>query len=367
MVEPKKTRTSRAKAPGAEGQREPVEGRVPDELTAFEFEQDKGQPKSEKELDDQLDTDVKTVSADETLLNLNDEIASTIEAYFKGTGIQIRFDIPEKEDPPNDPTLCVFLYDIQEDLELRHGQPRVYDMVTQTFAPGQVHVRCCYLITYWESKNVPETSLGPRSQSMRVMNLVLNALLNLQLATIVPTFKRVIAPSEHLSSLGNFWQALGNKPRLCLNFAVTVPISLRADKKNDAVKRVLQLHGEVAPSVSPKAPELDVAGQLRNVLVDALKSHASPKSAFDHAKLTAQLDSLTIQCKGDSNVKDPRWDVTVSGVLEETLHTQAKSLMETWTKTWPLSDQPGQLAKNVDDQKLVSVGSIQAPAITEAK
>ncbi|GEM77079.1 Pvc16 family protein [Vibrio sagamiensis] len=42
-------------------------------------------------------------------------------------------------------------------------------------------------------------------------------------------------PKEELNSLGNFWQALGDKPRMVLNYSVTLPIELeiaQAGKKS---------------------------------------------------------------------------------------------------------------------------------------
>ena len=52
----------------------------------------------------------------------------------------------------------------------------------------------------------------------------------------MPTTRaRVMLPKEELNSLGNFWQALGDKPRMELNYSVTLPIELeiaQAGKKS---------------------------------------------------------------------------------------------------------------------------------------
>nr|WP_083932329.1 Pvc16 family protein [Vibrio sagamiensis] len=52
----------------------------------------------------------------------------------------------------------------------------------------------------------------------------------------MPTTRaRVMPPKEELNSLGNFWQALGDKPRMVLNYSVTLPIELeiaQAGKKS---------------------------------------------------------------------------------------------------------------------------------------
>lgn len=289
------------------------------------------------DLDDLERRDKSTLEVDETLLTLNQEIEQAFKRYFSDSAINLRFDIPDKETPPNDPTICIFLYDIQEDLELRHGQPRLYDVAKPGFAPGQVHVRCCYLITYWETKTASDTSSGPRSQSMIVMNLVLNALLNLKLTTVVPTFRRVIAPSQHLLSLGNFWQALGNKPRLCLNFAVTVPVTLRgAGEKH--VSPVISPEAQLGDAADILEPAQRVASDLRGRLVDALRE-AGRKLPSEF--LNAQLETLRITCwlaAGASTLATGLWEGRVSGLLDKALVTAAKASIKGWTSNPPRQD-----------------------------
>ena len=49
-------------------------------------------------------------------------------------------------------------------------------------------------------------------------------------------YTKVIPPKQDLFSLGTFWQSLGNKPRLLLNYVATVPIPLT--DKNDIIASV---------------------------------------------------------------------------------------------------------------------------------
>ncbi|MDH0343360.1 Pvc16 family protein [Chromobacterium haemolyticum] len=291
---------------------------------------------TEDQLLSKLKSDAADQHVDETLLKLNDEIKVVFARYFKDTSIQLRFDIPDKTDPPNDPTLCVFLYDIQEDLELRHGQQRMYDVQKQQFSPGLVHVRCCYLITYWESKNIPEGRMGPRSQSMVVMNLVLNALLNLQLSTVVPSFKRVIAPSEHLSSLGNFWQALDNKPRLCLNFAVTVPVQL-AQADSSPVALVRQQQASVLPF---DGGVNSLTGEFLQQFIEVLRLAAQAlKPPLDPLQLNAQLNRLTVtgELLPSGTLENGPWTLILAGTLDKVLKTAARSAIAQ-LKKGPITD-----------------------------
>jgi hypothetical protein len=186
------------------------------------------------------------IASDTTILNLNQAIYDALCEYVPveiDTGVSIIFDLPSSEKPPSDPTLSVFLYQISEDLQMRTGQARVasHDSNAQpyTIAPGWVNVCCNYIITYWDITQTESISPGsfssaPDNPSLKVMNQVVNALINnREIGGMPGAYARIIPPKAELNSLGNFWQALGNKPRLSLNLSVTVPVVL-TDKKDTA-------------------------------------------------------------------------------------------------------------------------------------
>ncbi|MGT0250496.1 Pvc16 family protein [Burkholderia pyrrocinia] len=332
-------------------------------------------PRTDTKLPEERGGKEKQTHEDQTILFLNSAIESNIKNFTSSKGdIRIRFDIPDKSDPPDVPMLYVFLYDIQEDLEIRQGQLRLYDASTGKFNPGHVHVRCCYLITYWESSKLVNTNMGPRSQSMQVMNLVLNSLLNLELKLhdehqteiSVPIFKRVIAPNERLSSLGNFWQSLGDKPRLCLNFAVTVPISLKAPKEDVApITSVTEVVVALDGTSGASSPAEQVSTQLRKKLVEALKIAAGNLNPRPDEKIMkAELNTLEVACvlasngtlptTGASPDKGP-WDVQVSGILDKRLESTAERTIKAWESKDAISDTSIREAKSgvayVDFQK----------------
>ncbi|MEB5890006.1 DUF4255 domain-containing protein [Enterobacter roggenkampii] len=164
---------------------------------------------------------------DMTVININKEIKTMLMDYL-AEGIDIRFDLPDTDNLPAEPVVSVFLYDIHEDLPLRTSHVRHYDPVKGMFTPDQVNISCNYLITYWDSGKQHAGKGGADNQSIWVMNQVLNALLNnRELKNIPGTVTKVIPPKDELNGLGNFWQALGNKPRLLLNYSVTTPMSLQ--------------------------------------------------------------------------------------------------------------------------------------------
>ncbi|SCZ51244.1 Protein of unknown function [Photorhabdus luminescens] len=176
-----------------------------------------------------------------------DEILSQ-HPNISNQGIDIRFDLPEINSIPSKPTVSVFLYDIHEDLQLRSAEPRSYNPTTSSLLPGWVNINYNYLITYWHSRQSPGDGSSPDSQpnnqAARVMTAILNALINnRQLPKIPGAYTRVIPPQENLNSLGNFWQALGNRPRLSLLYSITAPVKLQNNK--DDIKPISQISASV--------------------------------------------------------------------------------------------------------------------------
>ncbi|MGP3159451.1 Pvc16 family protein [Serratia marcescens] len=269
-------------------------------------------------------------NSDMTLIELNTHIRTALEAYLPAefkTANRIRFDMFDKENLPDSPTVYVFLYDIQEDLELRHGQSRHYQHQTETFSPRYVLVRCCYLLTYWWSGEDKVT------EALQVNNMALNALLNLKLG-MPEAFVRVIAPSEHLSSLGNFWQSL-DKPRLGLSFTVTVPIGLDLE---EVVSTPRVMNSSLA-DMAAKWEHEDVALQFKRALIEAaLAAYAQQSeaaSASDWLAVRTKLAHLQVTCDyGASQSPDGLPVIRVEGLLDSPLYEIVVSEGEILTGVW---------------------------------
>ncbi|WP_171845262.1 MULTISPECIES: DUF4255 domain-containing protein [unclassified Burkholderia] len=271
-----------------------------------------------------------TASSDKALITLNQNIEKALKRYVDAA-IGIRFDMVDKDNLPSDPTICVFLYDIQEDLEMRHGQPRHYQATMNQLTPRLVHVRCCYLLTYWEkSQSKPVLYDG---QPVGVVNDALNALLNMQLPELPSTFVRVIAPSEHLSSLGNFWQSLGDKPRLCLNFTVTIPIQVGLDQ-----------HEKLPPVLSAELGELaepweqyDTAWQFKREVVKQVMAECAKDTEIDWVSVRTQLARLQVVCDyGTAEQPQERPVIRISGLLDMQLKSMVSEILsdEFFYKKW---------------------------------
>ncbi|MCA6219045.1 DUF4255 domain-containing protein [Photorhabdus antumapuensis] len=179
------------------------------------------------------------IASDNAIIEVNNALNNILSQYLNinGNKIDIRFDLPEINAIQSEPTVSIFLYDIHEDLQLRSAEPRRYNPVTSTLLPGWININCNYLITYWEANNPSSDSSNPNSQpnnqATQVMTRVLNALINNRQLTGIPgAYTRIIPQQENLNSLGNFWQALGNRPRLSLMYSITVPMKLQDIKDN---------------------------------------------------------------------------------------------------------------------------------------
>jgi Pvc16 N-terminal domain len=135
--------------------------------------------------------------------------------------------------PSTQPTVNLFLYEIQENRDLRTLEP----LIERDPATGKsiarsapVRVDCHYLVTAWASSPNPEQDehrlLG---EVMRVLlryrelpNEVLRGTMKQQ---SLPLRAGVLLPSQQ-QTRGDFWQALGGKPRAAFNYTITIAIDV---------------------------------------------------------------------------------------------------------------------------------------------
>ena len=153
--------------------------------------------------------------------------------------VQISFATPDDQFPPQSvtlPAIDMFLYDVRENLELRSSEVYLQrnsdGTAIRTRAP--VRVDFSYLVTAWPSSTVPD----PAQDEHRLLGEVMRALLRhrtipedlLQgvLAVQDPPLPTSTLQPGRLQSLGEFWQALGGKPKAALNYSVTASVEVFA-------------------------------------------------------------------------------------------------------------------------------------------
>jgi len=238
--------------------------------------------------------------------------------------IDIRFDLPEIDSTQSSPTVSVFLYDVHEDLQLRQSEPARLNVASSSLRAGWVNLSCNYLITYWEAQSAGSDGGSPDSkpdnQAIQLMTLTLQALLNnRELKDIPGAWTRIIPPQENLNSLGNFWQALGNRPRLSLIYSITVPILLDNSLPQTLVKTV---SSEIVQTASVDLTALNT--QLWQTLCLALGEGGEQKLA--RLKVKSQQQSTE-----DDDGPAIAVSVEISGIVDKTYQEALEKVFTSWS------------------------------------
>jgi hypothetical protein len=131
------------------------------------------------------------------------------------------------------PAIDLFLYDVRENRELRSTEwviERRSNGVARS-SPPLVRVDCSYLISAWPSEGTPQPALDEHHLLGEVMRALLRfptlpaAVLQGTLAGQELPLPTAILQPGRLQSVGEFWQALGGKPKAVLNYTVTISVS----------------------------------------------------------------------------------------------------------------------------------------------
>ncbi|HEU4349797.1 MAG TPA: DUF4255 domain-containing protein [Actinoplanes sp.] len=169
--------------------------------------------------------------------DLDDTLAALLERELTLANVAVSFAAPDDQFPPSHvtlPAIAFFLYDARENMELRSTQwelePAAGGVLTRR--PPPVRVDCSYLVTAWPSSSAPD----PARDEHRLLGEVLKVLLRHrtlpadylrgELAGQDPPVRAGILAQNQLHSLGEFWQAMGGKPKAALHYAVTISVDV---------------------------------------------------------------------------------------------------------------------------------------------
>jgi len=147
--------------------------------------------------------------------------------------VSISFLTPDGQFPPSGvtlPALDLFLYDIQENHELRDRQPTMERQQSGRVLswPAPVRVDCSYLCTAWAKGGVPAPDqdehkmLGELAKVLFRFRELPAEVLQGSMQTQPLPIRALVTQMGQLQSRGEFWQALGGKPRVALNYTVTI-------------------------------------------------------------------------------------------------------------------------------------------------
>lgn len=219
---------------------------------------------------------------DATLLAILDDPRGPAELR----GADVSFETPNKDFTPNQPTINLFLYDVEENRVLRDNSP-VMTSQGQSFTSQRAPIRidCTYLVTTWSPRS---GGLKP-AEEHRLLGQAVgwlarfrklepdSALLQGDLATPPQPFAIVIAVAQMKGhqTLGQFWNALGIAPRPAFSLTATVAIDQSEPSQPIPAVRNVQVHGRLLDSPELRGVLVDGAGApVAGVEVSVAEAHS---------------------------------------------------------------------------------------------
>jgi hypothetical protein len=170
-----------------------------------------------------------------------DDLDQTVEALLTHElhsslpSVTISFAAPDSEFPPSSvtlPAINCFLYDVRENRELRSNEWQVDRQSDGSIVRRRppTRVTCAYLISAWPGAANPNPSQDEHYILGQVMLALLRYptvpadLLQGSLAGQQPPLPTTALQPAHLHGYGEFWQAIGNKPKAMLHYTVTISV-----------------------------------------------------------------------------------------------------------------------------------------------
>ena len=155
------------------------------------------------------------------------EVLSQVSITFATPGNSLPNSVPL-------PAIDIFLYDIRENLELRTSEQLVSQAASKAAATTRlvrspVNINFSYIITAWSS-----STSNPEEDEHRLLGMVLQALLR-YITWPVEMLQGILVGSEplpraqigqpgYLQHIGEFWSAMGGRPKPVIHYTVTAPL-----------------------------------------------------------------------------------------------------------------------------------------------
>lgn len=172
--------------------------------------------------------------------------------------VTISFESPDTQAGQKANAINLFLYDVRENWELRSNEWQVERNNTGvTQIPPPARVDCSYLITAWSKMSDDHKADQEHLFLGAVMKVLLRhpvlpaEVLQGELKGQDPPVRAKPLQASQLQSLGEFWQAMGSKPKAMLNYTITisVPVGEPVEVGPPVTDKMLKfrLEKEVAP------------------------------------------------------------------------------------------------------------------------
>ncbi|NDJ16474.1 DUF4255 domain-containing protein [Myxacorys almedinensis] len=170
---------------------------------------------------------------------LKRELPPALVGAEAATRVSISFATPDREftsQLSNAPVINLFLYDVRENLELRNTQWAVDRQPNGTARRSRppVRVDCSYLATVWSSSTRPDPQtehslLGEVMEALLRYPILPAAILQGKLRGQEPPLRSLALRPAQLQSLGEFWQAMGGRPKPAMNYTVTISVPVYSE------------------------------------------------------------------------------------------------------------------------------------------
>lgn len=184
---------------------------------------------------------------DSTLENLlRCELPASLVAIDALMPVTISFATPDQEFTKKVtlPAINLFLYDVRENLELRSNEWVVQRQENGTANRQRppVRVDCSYLITVWAKDpadfQTEHRLLGDVMKALLRHPIIPTAVLQGSLREQEPVPRALTLRPPQLQSLGEFWQAMGGRPKPAMNYTVTIALPIY-DEPDQTIPLVL--------------------------------------------------------------------------------------------------------------------------------
>lgn len=154
------------------------------------------------------------------------------------TPVSITFVMPDPESIQKIslPAINLFLYDIRENLELRSNDWRVtrQDNRKAVRERPPIRVDCSYLITAWPSDasdiRTEHQLLGAVMEALYRHPRIPEAFFQGRLRDYPSLMQTHTSRPTNLQSMGEYWQAVGGKPKATLNYTVTMSFTTQNEE-----------------------------------------------------------------------------------------------------------------------------------------
>ena len=190
---------------------------------------------------------------DDLARSLRSLLAGEVDALAEE---RVYFDPPDAEFAPSLPAVNLFLYDVRENLELRVND---WDVTASDDGPSfrqraPRRLDCSYLVTSWAGDPLSEHALLGQVLEALLRHPVLlgDAVRGRLSGQSLPTSA---GQPSLLQGIGEFWQAMGNKPRAALNYTITLALDVFAPQTVDRVVAPVTRFQLIDPARPVGAPQ----------------------------------------------------------------------------------------------------------------